>query len=149
MGFIVEIWFYLAGIVALLGLWFFHQIQVRSGRIQAIDLFDRSVVRFYLYVLPEDRPSCPVCAKAHGRVFVPSRVTKVGFAAVDGACTATGSCQGVLIGLYGGWTEARQVVSRMPQSSKQDPIRLSPEELSALAKGAWSQSIRRTSDQTR
>ena len=146
MGFIAESSFYLAAIVALLGLWLFHQIQVRSGRIQAIDLFDRSVVRFYLYVLPEDRPSCPVCARAHGRVFLPSAVVKVGFSALDGSCTGTVPCQGVLIGLYGGWAEARHVVSRMPKSSKQNPIRLSSEELYALAKGDWGKSISADTD---
>jgi hypothetical protein len=146
VGFLAESWYYLAAIVVLLGLWLFHQIQVRSGRIQAIDLFDRSVVRLYLYVLPEDRACCPVCAQAHGSVFLPSSARRVGFSALDGLCTGTVPCQGVLIGLYGGWVEARQVVSRMPQSSKQRPVRLSSEELYGLAKGAWNKSISADTD---
>jgi hypothetical protein len=146
MPFVAETTLYLLGILALLGVWRFHQIQVRSGRIQAIDLFDRSVVRFYLYVLPENRTSCSVCAQAQGRVFLPSAVDKIGFSPLGGPCSGTLSCQGVLVGLYGGWVEARQLVSRLQQSSKKNPVRLSPDELSALVRGAWSQSISADTD---
>jgi len=143
---IAESWFYLAGILALLGLWLFHQIQVRTGRIQAVDVFDRSVERLYLYVLPDGRPSCPVCTEAHGRVFPPSRVAKVGFSPLGEPCRAAVPCQGLLVGLYGGWVEARQLVSRMPQSSKPHPLKLSSEELDALIRGAWSRSISADTD---
>ena len=146
MGLLAEYTLYLFGILALLGLWGFHQIQVRSGRIQAVDLFDRSVVRFYLYVLPDDRPSCPVCAQGHGRVFLPSVVRKIGFSSLDGPCRAPVPCQGLLVGLYGGWVEARQVVSRLQEASKKHPVRLSVQELSALIKGAWSRSISANTD---
>jgi hypothetical protein len=137
---------YLFGILALLGLWLFHQLQVRSGRIQAIDLFDRSVVRFYVYVLPDDRPSCALCSQAQGRVFLPSVVGKVGFSPLDGSCSNTVPCQGLLVGLYGGWAEARQLVSRVQQASKKHPVRLSTEELCALVKGDWSKSISADTD---
>jgi hypothetical protein len=146
MGLVAESTLYLCGILALLGLWFFHHMQVRSGRIQAVDLFDRSVVRFYLYVLPDDRPSCPVCAQAHGRVFPPSVVGKIGFSPTDGPCSGGVPCQGLLIGLYGGWLEARDLVSRLQQASKRHPVRLSTEELCALIKGAWSKSISADTD---
>ena len=138
--------FYLFGILALLGLWLFHQLQVRSGRIQAIDLFDRSVVRVYLYVLPDDRTSCPVCVQAHGRVYLPAVVGKVGFSPLGGSCSGAVPCQGLLVGLYGGWAEARQLVSRAQQASKKHPVRLSTEELCALVKGAWSKSISADTD---
>ncbi len=137
---------YLFGILALLGLWLFHQLQVRSGRIQAIDLFDRSVVRLYLYVVPDDRTSCPVCVQAHGRVFLPTVVGKVEFSPLDGSCSGAVPCQGLLVGLYGGWAEARQLVSRLQQSSKKHPVRLSTEELCALVKGAWRKSISADTD---
>jgi hypothetical protein len=146
VGEIAESWFYLAGILALLALWLFHQLQVRTGRIQAIDVFDRSVERLYLYALPDDRPSCPVCTEAQGRVFLPSRVAKVGFSPLDGNCSGTVPCQGLLIGLYGGWTEARQLVTRIPQSSKQPFVRLSADELDRLVRGAWSKSISADTD---
>jgi hypothetical protein len=137
---------YLLGILALLGLWLFHQFQVRSGRIQAIDVFDRSVVRFYLYVLPHDRPSCSVCAQAQGRVFLPSVVGKIGFSPLEGPCTGASPCQGQLIGLYGGWFEARQLVSRLQQAPRKSPLRASSEEVVALIKGAWSKSVSADTD---
>jgi hypothetical protein len=137
---------YLFGILALLGLWGFHQVQVRSGRIQAVDVFDRSVVRFYLYVLPDDRPSCAVCAQAQGQVFLPSRVAKIGFSPLNGSCGSPAPCQGQLIGLYGGWLEGRELVSRLQQAPKKHPVRLSSEELCALAKGAWSKSVSADTD---
>ena len=146
MGLMAESTLYLFGILALLGLWLFHQLQVRSGRIQAIDLFDRSVVRLYLYVLPDDRTSCPVCVQAHGRVFLPTVVRKVEFSPLDGSCSGAIPCEGLLVGLYGGWAEARQLVSRVQQSSKKHPVRLSAEELCALVKGAWRKSISADTD---
>jgi hypothetical protein len=146
VGLIAESTLSLVAILALLGLWLFHQLQVRSGRIQAIDVFDRSVVRFYLYVLPQNGNPCPVCAQAHGRVFSPSVVGKLGFSPLEGSCTGAVPCQGLLVGLYGGWAEARELVSRLQQASKKRPVRLSPEELGALAKGAWSKSISADTD---
>ncbi len=146
MGFIAETTLYLFALLALLGLWLFHQVQVRSGRIQAVDLFDRSVVRFYLYVLPDDRPSCPVCAQAHGRVFLPPVVGRVGFSPLEGACSGAVPCPGLLVGLYGGWVEARQLVNRLQQASKRSPVRLSPDELRTLIQGDWSKSISADTD---
>jgi hypothetical protein len=146
MEFTAESTLYLCAILALLGLWLFHQVQVRSGRIQAIDLFDRSVVRLYLYVQPDDRPSCAVCAEAHGRVFLPSRVGKIGFSPLEAPCSSPGVCQGQLIGLYGGWVEAREVVNWLQQAPKKHPVRLSSEELCTLAKGAWSKSVSADTD---
>jgi hypothetical protein len=146
VGFILESTLSLFAILALLGLWLFHQVQVRSGRIQAVDLFDRSVVRFYVHVLPDDRPCCPVCAKAHGRVFLPSVVGKTAFSPLDGPCSAAVPCVGLLVGLYGGWAEARQVVSRLQQTSKKHLLQLSSEEICALIKGAWSKSISADTD---
>src|SRR5262249_11584870 len=146
VGLIVESTLYLFAILALLGLWLFHQVQVRSGRIQAVDLFDRSVVRMYVYVMPDDRPSCRVCAQAHGRVFLLAVVRTFGFSPLDGPWDSFLACQGLLIGLYGGWVEARQVVSRLQQTSKKNPLRLSSEELCVLVKGAWSKSISADTD---
>jgi hypothetical protein len=141
-----ELTLYLLGILALLGLWLFHQFQVRSGRIQAIDVFDRSVARFYLYVMPNDRPLCAVCAQAQGRVFLPWQVGKTGFSPLDSPCSGSVSCQGQMIGLYGGWLEARQLVSRLQQASRKHRVRLTSAEILALAKGAWSKSVSADTD---
>ena len=40
---------YLLAVFGLLVLWQYHQIQVMKGRIRAIDIFDRSDIRMYLY----------------------------------------------------------------------------------------------------
>ena len=137
---------YLFAILGLLGLWLFHQLQVRSGRIQAIDVFDRSVVRFYVFALPKDRPSCPVCTQAQGRVFLPSAADKVGFSPLEGPCSSTVLCQGVLVGLYGAWAEARELVSRLQRSPRKRPLKLSSEELLRVARGDWKKSISADSD---
>lgn len=137
---------YLFGIVALLALWLYHQRQVRSGRIQAIDVFDRSVVRFYLFVVPETRASCPACQQAQGRVFLPSTAGKMGFSPLEGPCTGAVPCQGVLVGLYGGWAEARELVSHLQRSPRKRPPRLSSDEIVRLARGAWRKSISADSD---
>ena len=78
-------------------------------------------------------------SEAHGRVFLPTVVAKVEFSPLDGSCSGAVPCEGLLVGLYGGWAEARQLVSRVQQSSKKHPVRLSTEELHALVKGAWRQ----------
>ncbi|MGE5710837.1 MAG: tetratricopeptide repeat protein [Nitrospira sp.] len=137
---------YLTAILALLGLWLFHQMQVRSGRIQAVDVFDRSVVRMYIYVTCTEGPTCDVCANAHGRVFQSSRVGKKGFSPLEGKCTGAVPCQGFLVGLYGGWLEAREIVARLQRSSKHTILRLSPAELYATVKGQWKQSVSADTD---
>ena len=141
-----EITIYVLAILALFGLWLFHQMQVRSGRIQAVDLFDRSVVRFYVYVIPAENPVCEVCAQAQGRVFLSSLVTKKGFCPLDGKCKGTVYCEGFLIGLYGGWLEARELVARLQQTSKKTVIRLSHDELCAVVKGEWNKSVSADTD---
>jgi len=141
-----EITIYVLAILALFGLWLFHQMQVRSGRIQAVDLFDRSVVRFYVYAIPAESPVCEVCAQAQGRVFLSSLVTKKGFCPLDGKCKGTVHCEGFLIGMYGGWLEGRELVARLQQTSKKTVIRLSHDELCAVVKGEWNKSVSADTD---
>jgi len=141
-----EVTIYLAAILGLLGLWLFHQMQVRAGRIQAVDLFDRSIVRMYLYVTYGEKPACDICAKAHGRVFLSSWTGKKHFSPLGGTCTGSVPCQGGLVGLYGGWLEAREIVARLQQVSKKAVVRLSPEELRKLVKGQWKKSVSADTD---
>jgi hypothetical protein len=143
-----EVTVYVLAIAALLGLWLFHQAQVRAGRIQAVDLFDRTLVRMYIYAAPHGTALCEVCAQAQGRVFLSSAVGKKGFSPVDGRCKAAGRCQGCLIGLYGGWSEAREIVARLQRSLKKAAMRLSHDELCALVKGEWGKSVSANTDRT-
>lgn len=142
----LEITMYVLAIVALLGLWLFHQAQVRAGRILAVDLFDRSLVRMYVYAAPQGTTLCTICGQAQGRVFLSTKVDKKGFSPTDGPCEAQGHCQGYLIGLYGGWAEARDVVARLQRSSKKTVVRLSSDELRSLVTGEWGKSVSANTD---
>lgn len=137
---------YVLAILGLLGLWLFHEGQVRSGRIQAVDLFDRSVVRFYAYVLPATSQPCEVCAKADKSIFSMSQAAKKGFSPLEEACRGEGSCSGFMVGLYGGWPEAREIVTRLQRTSKKTILRLSTAELLAVVKGPWRKSISADTD---
>jgi hypothetical protein len=137
---------YGAAIAALLGLWLFHQAQVRAGRIQAVDLFDRSLARMYVYAAPSGAALCEVCAAAQGRVFLSQIAGRKGFSPLDGSCKGAGRCQGLVIGLYGGWLEARDLIARLQRTSKKTATRLSDRELSALVKGDWAKSVSANTD---
>jgi hypothetical protein len=75
---------YLLAIVGLLALWQYYQLRVMKGRILAIDIFDRSGIRMYLYVVADNLQSCEVCQSAHGTVFPPSAVMKRPFSPIKG-----------------------------------------------------------------
>lgn len=142
----LEVTMYVLAIAALLGLWLFHQAQVRAGRILAVDLFDRSLVRMYVYAAPQGTALCKVCGPAQGRVFLSTKADKKGFSPTDGPCEAKGHCQGYLVGLYGGWAEAREIVARLQRSSKKTVVCLSSEELCSLVKGEWEKSVSANTD---
>jgi hypothetical protein len=144
--FMSDVTLYLVAILGLLGLWFFHYMQVRAGRIQAVDLFDRSLVRMYVYVTTGEGPVCDICAAAHGRVFLSTQVRKKKFSSLDGACKGKVPCQGCLVGLYGGWLEARELVARIQKSRRKTIVRLAPEELRTLVKGEWKKSVSADTD---
>lgn len=137
---------YLAAVLGLLGLWLFHQIQVRAGRIQAVDLFDRSLVRMYVYMVPDDSPICEVCARAHGHMFLSSWAHRKGFSPLEEKCRGAVPCPGFLIGLYGGWQEARDIVAQLQQRSKKAAPLLSHDELCKLVKGQWKRSVSADTD---
>ena len=137
---------YLLAVVGLLVLWQYHQIQVMKGRIRAIDIFDRSGVRMYLYIVADDPQTCDVCHSAHGVVFPPSEVITRKFSPIKGRCKNPAGCIGFLVGLYGAWTEAQQIVERLQLSRKSKPIRLDQDELNELIFGPWERSISANTD---
>ena len=51
---------YLLAILGLLALWGFHEMQVRAGRIQAVDFWDRSGIRMFIHITPKDGHICAV-----------------------------------------------------------------------------------------
>lgn len=131
----------LIGILVLLVIWQYYKMQVMAGRILAVDIFDRSGIRMYVYVTCSGEQTCSNCLSASGRVFLPSSVAKQGFAPCENPCLNPEPCMGILVGLYGGWLEARQVLQRLRANVKKGSLDLSPGELRTLLEGAWEQSI--------
>jgi hypothetical protein len=138
---------YLLAIFGLLVLWQYYQLRVMKGRILAIDIFDRSGIRMYLYVMTDNLQACDVCRSAHGTVFPPSQVMKRQFSPIKGICKSPARCIGFLVGLYGAWPEANRIVERLRLSRKHEPIRLSQDELQEVILGPWEQSISANTDQ--
>lgn len=141
-----DITMYLVAILVLLVLWQYYQMQIMAGRILAVDIFDRSGTRMYIYVTPDDDHICEVCSESNGRVFLPSQVAKKGFSPLDGKCKRPTPCPGVLVGLYGGWLEARGVLELLRTNLKKVGIQLSAEELRVMVNGQWERSISAETD---
>jgi hypothetical protein len=137
---------YFLGIFGLLVLWQYYQIQTMKGRILAIDIFDRSGIRMYLYAVADDRQACEVCRSAHATVFPPSEVMKRQFSPIKGTCKTPARCIGFLAGLYGAWPEAERIITRVQSSCKREPILLSQEELGEMVLGPWERSISANTD---
>lgn len=137
---------YLLGIFGLLVLWQYYQIQMMRGRILAIDIFDRSGIRMYLYAVADDQQACEVCRSAHGLVYAPSEVMKRQFSPIKGTCKTPARCIGFLVGLYGAWPEAERIVKRLRSSRKREAIQLSQDELREMVLGPWERSISANTD---
>jgi hypothetical protein len=60
-------WF---AIVGLLTVWLYYRSQIRRGRIQAIDFWDRSGIRMFLLLTPNDRHACFTCHTASGTAIL-------------------------------------------------------------------------------
>ncbi len=141
-----DVTLYLVAILGLLVVWQYYQMQVLAGRILAVDIFDRSGIRMYIFVTPDDDDVCDICSASNGRVFLPSQVAKKGFSPLLGTCQRPSLCVGALVGLYGGWLEARGVLEQLRANIKRGNRQLSPEELRALVNGQWEQCISAETD---
>lgn len=138
---------YLVAVLALLVIWQYYQMQIMAGRILAVDIFDRSGIRMYFFVTADDDHVCEVCSAATGRVFSSSQVAKQSFTPLNGTCKRAVPCASVLVGLYGGWLEARGVLERVRANFKRRKgVQLSPEELRAMVNGQWERSISADTD---
>ena len=138
---------YLVAVLALLVIWQYYQMQIMAGRILAVDIFDRSGIRMYFFVTADDDHVCEVCSAATGRVFSSSQVAKQSFTPLNGTCKRAVPCASVLVGLYGGWLEARGVLERVRANFKpRKGVQLSPEELRAMVNGQWERSISAETD---
>ncbi len=137
---------YFMAILGLIVVWQYYQMQIMSGRILAIDIFDRSGIRMYIYVTPSDDHICEVCAASNGCFFLPSQVAKKKFSPLSGKCQRSTPCIGALVGLYGAWLEARGVLEHLRTNAKKGGIQLSTEEVRALVSGQWERCISADTD---
>ncbi len=137
---------YLLGLLGLLLIWQFHQLQVMAGRIQAVDFWDRSGIRMFVHVVAHDGNTCPSCEAADRMAFLPSLATKKDFTPYQKPCTNDSACRGISVGLYGGWSEANHLVDQLRKEAKKKPMKLSEDALKNLIGGRWERSISGNAD---
>ena len=97
---------YLMGVLGLTLIWKFHDLQVKHGRIKAVDVWKRSGIRMFVHVTPNDANACPHCREADGLAFLPAVVASKKFTALGEPCANPTGCRCLLVGLYGAWKEA-------------------------------------------
>ncbi len=125
---------YLLAILGLLLLWQLHRMQAQAGRIKAVDSWDRSGIRLFLHVTPEDSHACLACREADGMAFLPTVVASKKFRPMARTCTNPAGCRCLLVGLYGAWAEAESVQKELKDNGGR--LRLSQTRLSGLVEGA-------------
>lgn len=143
---IPEVLYSLMAILGLLLVWQYHQKQVLAGRIYAIDFWDVTGIRMFLHATTWDGRSCAICREANGTVFLPSLATKKNFSTLAHPCTNALGCRCLIVGLYGGWPEAAQLLERLRRQGRKTPLKLTDKELLALFDGPWHQSITSAGD---
>ena len=131
-------------ILVLLVIWQYYKLQVAAGRVLAVDIFDRSTTRMYVFAVAKG--ACAHCEAAHGRAYLPSIVAKPGFSPLEAACPNTAPCPSVLVGVYGAWHEARQIVDSLRVNRKKGYAALSSAELHGFLDGMWERSISADTD---
>lgn len=134
----------LIAVLVLLLIWQYYRMQIIAGRVMAVDIFDRSTTRMYIYAAAKG--ACQHCAGGHGRVYLPSLVAKPGFAPLETPCPHPSPCAGILVGVYGAWDEARQVLEKLRVNHKKGCLTLSSAELHGLLDGAWERCISADTD---
>lgn len=136
---------YLLAILGLLLLWQLHNMQVQAGHIKTVDSWDRSGIRLFLHVTPEDSHACVACREANGMAFLPAVVASHKFRPLAKTCTNPGGCRCLLVGLYGAWAEAELVQKELKQQGGR--LHLSSTRLASLVEGAQARRAGVTADQ--
>lgn len=130
---------YLLALLGLLLVWEVHAVAVRAGRIKAVDIWNRSGIRMFLHVTPEDSYACEVCREAGGRVFLPAVVATKGFTPQATLCTNPAGCRCVMVGLYGAWPAAERL--RLQVRTHAGRFRMSSEGIGDLIAGARARNV--------
>ena len=137
---------HLLGVLGLLLLWQYHQMQVMAGRIQAVDFWDRSGIRMFIHAVAHDGKACGACQGGDGMAFVPSLATKKDFSPQPRACLNSSACRSLSVGLYGGWAEAHTLIQRLRREGKKKPVKLTQQDIKELFDGRWERSISGSAD---
>ncbi len=132
---------YLFGILGLLLVWQYYKLQVLSGRIQAVDFWDRSGTRIFIHSTVQDEQACGPCQEANGHVFLPSLSTKKNFTTLQEPCANASGCRCLVIGIYGAWREAQRLVDYLRKRSKKVPLKLTDKVIRELLSGDWEKTI--------
>lgn len=125
---------YLLAILGLLLVWQLHDVQVRAGRIKAVDVWSQSGIRLFVYITPDDPHTCPSCRIVNGTALLPAVVAAKKFKPTAKTCTNPAGCRCLLIGLYGGWPEAERLRGELATNGGQ--VRLPSDRLQRLLDGA-------------
>jgi hypothetical protein len=134
---------YLLGVLGLLMTWELHDLEVRAGRIKALDISNPAAIRtwlrgyartnLYVHATPNDSDACEACRKADHMSFAPTLVQGDKFAPLASPCVNPAGCRCVLIGLVGGWPAAATFSGRLGR--RDDAIdRLTDKEMTELIK---------------
>ncbi len=137
---------YLFAVLGLLLLWQFHQIQVLNGRIYAVDFWDISGIRILFHISMLDTQACRTCRQAHGTAFLPSLATKKDFSSLEHPCSSPEGCRCLIVGLYGGWPEANNLIKFLRKHGKKQAIKLEHQQVEELLKGPWQKSVSAAED---
>jgi hypothetical protein len=124
---------YLLAILCLTLIWKFHDLQVKAGRIQARHLWEESGVRLFLHATPNDVLACMACRETTGMVFSPAVASSKKFTPRERPCINPNGCRCVMVGLYGGWPEAKHVLEKLKAHNGR--MHLTDEELRGLLEG--------------
>ena len=125
---------FLLAVLGLTLIWKFHDLQVKAGRIQAVDIWRRSGIRMFLHVTPNDSNACPSCRDAHGTAFLPAVVAGKKFTPLETPCTNPTGCRCLMVGLYGAWKQAVAIQVRLGRNNGR--LKLSEDDMTALLTGA-------------
>lgn len=125
---------YLMGVLGLTLIWKFHDLQVKYGRIKAVDVWKRSGIRMFVHVTPNDSNACSHCREADGTAFLPAVVASKKFTALGAPCTNPTGCRCLMVGLYGAWKEAVTVQVELGKNGGK--LKLSGDDVQRLLEGA-------------
>ena len=124
---------YFLSVLGLLLIWQMHEIQAKSGRIDAMDFWVVSGIRIFLYGTPCDTSACPACRSAHGMGFLPAYIASQSFRTQIPKCSNPIGCRCLLVGLYGAWPEAEQ--ARKQLKWKSSKVQLTDDQLQLFVEG--------------